>query len=153
MAAKVWFTGGAKGAAVAAAVLALAACEDGAPEPGGTRQIRAANPTSEGLKGLSPLYRYLGLRRAIVENGQRCKRVDRGAYQQDYKSMAMWAAHCTDSGDWAVFIAPSGDVQVRRCGNLASLGLPLCKPLPQAADGDAQSPGAAAEANRAAPAR
>jgi hypothetical protein len=115
-------------ASAAALCLLLAACEDGAPEPEGTRtKVRAANPVSDQLKGLSELYRYLGLRRAIVDSGQRCKKVDRGGYQEEYKSMAMWTAHCTDSGDWAVFIAPSGDVQVRRCGNLASLGLPLCK--------------------------
>jgi hypothetical protein len=113
------------GAALAAA---LAGCEDGAPEKR-TAAVRAANPVSDQLKGLSDLYRYLGLRRAIVDNGQRCKKVDRGAYQEEYKNNAMWTAHCTDSGDWAVFIAPSGDVQVRRCGNLPALKLPPCKPL------------------------
>lgn len=126
-------------AAAAAAVLALAGCEDGAPEPqGSTTRMRAANPVSDQLKGLSELYRYLGLRRAIVDNGQRCKKVDRGAYQEEYKNNAMWTAHCTDSGDWAVFIAPSGDVQVRRCGNLAALKLPLCKAAaPASAPGQA----------------
>jgi hypothetical protein len=113
----------------AAAMLALGGCEDGAPEPKRT-VMKAANPTSEGLKKLHDLYRFLGLRRAIVDNGQRCKKVDRGHYQQEYQTMAMWTAHCTDSGDWAIFIAPSGEVQVRRCGNAATLGLPLCKPIP-----------------------
>jgi hypothetical protein len=122
-------TGKIAASAVAALCLLLAACEDGAPEPEGTTtRMRAANPVSDQLKGLSELYRYLGLRRAIVDNGQRCKKVDRGAYQEEYKSMAMWTAHCTDSGAWAVFIAPSGDVQVRRCGNLDRIGLPPCKP-------------------------
>jgi hypothetical protein len=114
----------------AAAMLALAGCEDGAPDPQ-RKTLKLANPTSEGLMKLTELYRFLGLRRAIVDNGQRCKRVDRGTYQQDYKNMAMWAARCTDSGEWAVFIAPSGDVQVRRCGNLAKIGLPACKPIPE----------------------
>jgi hypothetical protein len=113
-------------AAMAALGLLLAGCEDGAPEPQRTT-IRPANPTSDGLKGLSELYRHLGLRRALVENGQKCKKVDRGAYQQDYKNMAMWTAHCTDSGDWAIFIAPNADVQVRRCGNVERLGLPPCR--------------------------
>jgi hypothetical protein len=94
--------------------------------------MKAANPTSDGLKTLNPLYRFLGLRRAMVDSGQRCKKVVRGRYQQEYQNMAMWTAHCTDTGDWAVFIAPSGDVQVRRCGNLKSLGLPLCQPIPEA---------------------
>jgi hypothetical protein len=94
----------------AAALLALAGCDDGAPQPKRT-VMKAANPTSDGLKQLTPLYRFLGLRRAMVDSGQRCKKVDRGQYQQQYQNMAMWTAHCTDTGDWAVFIAPSGDVQ------------------------------------------
>jgi hypothetical protein len=43
----------------------------------------------------------------------------------------MWTARCTDSGEWAIFIAPVGTVQVRRCGNLASINLPACKPIPE----------------------
>ena len=78
---------------------------------------RSSPPTriSDQLKALSEPTRNLGLYRALRDNGQRCKRVDRGAYQQQYKTMAMWTAHCTDSGDWAVYIAPNGDVQVSPC--------------------------------------
>jgi hypothetical protein len=133
----------------AAAVLALAGCEDGAPEPQ-RKVVKPANPTSEGLMKLTELYRFLGLRRAIVDNGQRCKKVNRGHYQQDFKNMAMWTANCTDSGEWAVFIAPNGNVQVRRCGNLAQIKLPACKPIP-----DPQEPAEAEAkaAKKAAPAR
>jgi hypothetical protein len=45
--------------------------------------------------------------------------------------MAMWTARCTDSGEWAVFIAPVGTVQVRRCANVVSLKLPACQPIPE----------------------
>jgi len=130
--------------AAAVAVLALAACEDGAPPPQ-SKSVKAANPTSDGLQALTPLYRFLGLRRAIVDNGQRCKKVDRGRYQETFKNMALWTAHCTDSGDWAVFIAPNGNVQVRRCGNLASIKLPACQPIP-AEPGDAPAPKVAKKA-------
>ena len=110
--------------------LALAACEDGAPERQ-TTVMRAANPVSDQLKAMgSDVSRYLGLRRGIVDTGGRCKRVDRGAYQEEYKNMAMWAAHCTDTGDSAVFIAPSGDVQARLCADAKQLGTPECKPMP-----------------------
>lgn len=128
----------------AAAMLALAGCEDGAPEPKRT-VMKPANPTSDGLMKLTELYRFLGLRRALVDSGQRCKKVDRGHYQQDYKNMAMWTARCTDSGEWAIFIAPVGSVQVRRCGNLASIKLPPCKPIPEPAEAEAGS-GKAAKA-------
>lgn len=106
--------------------LALTACEDGAPEQNVT-QVVAANPMSDQLRKLSEPMRYLGLYRAVRDNGQRCKRVDRGDYQQQYKSMAMWSVHCSDSGDWAVYIAPNGDVQVSPCKDAKELALPECR--------------------------
>ena len=115
----------------AAIGLLLAGCEDGAPERDVTKVV-AANPVSDQLKTLSPPTRNLGLYRAIRDNGRRCKRVDEGAYQQQYKTMAMWAARCSDSGDWAVYIAPNGDAQVSPCAHAAELGLPQCRALPAA---------------------
>ena len=109
----------------------VAACEDGTPERNVTR-VKIVVPASERLKGLSELYRFLGLRRAIVDSGQRCRKVDTGAFQQDWNNLAMWGAHCTDTGDWAIFIAPNGDVQVRACPDAATLKLPACRPLPPA---------------------
>ncbi|HEX2763363.1 MAG TPA: hypothetical protein VHM92_05890 [Allosphingosinicella sp.] len=109
-----------------AAALVLAACEDGAPEQNVT-QVVAANPMSDQLRKLSEPMRYLGLYRAIRDNGRRCKRVDWGAYQEQYKSMAMWAVRCSDSGDWGVYIGPGGDVQVSPCKDARELGLPQCR--------------------------
>ena len=109
--------------------LLLAGCEDGSPERD-VAQVTAANPHSDQLKALSEPTRYLGLYRAMRDNGQRCKRVDRGGYQQQYKTMAMWTAHCTDSGDWAIYIAPNGDVQVSQCRHATELGLPECRASP-----------------------
>lgn len=112
-------------ATMAACLMLLAGCEDGAPEQGVTHVV-AANPMSDQLKALSEPTRFLGLYRAIRDNGQRCKRVDRGQYQQQYKTMAMWTAHCTDTGDYALYIAPNGDVQVGACKDARELGLPEC---------------------------
>ena len=39
----------------------------------------------------------------------------------------MWTARCSDGNDWAVFIAPNGDVQVRDCAEAATLALPACR--------------------------
>jgi hypothetical protein len=111
---------------LAALGLILAGCEDGAPERNVTKVV-AANPFSDQLKTLSEPTRHLGLYRAIRDVGQRCKRVDRGAYQQQYKTMAMWTAHCTDTGDWALYIAPNGDVQASPCAHAKELGLPECR--------------------------
>ena len=119
-----------KSAASALAILLLlAACEDGTPEQN-VATVKAANTYSDQLAAMTPLYRNLGLWRAIRDAPQRCKRVDSGAFQQDYKNMAMWSAHCTDTGQWAIFIAPNGDVQVRPGADAATLGLPACRPLP-----------------------
>lgn len=116
----------------------LAGCEDGAPERNVT-QVVAANPMSDQLKTLSEPTRNLGLYRAIRDNGRRCKRVDEGGYQQQYKTMAMWTARCSDTGDHAIYIAPNGDVQVSPCKDARELGLPECKAraVPAAQSGEA----------------
>ena len=118
-------------AAIGAGLL-LAGCEDGAPEANVT-QVRAANPQSDQLKALSEPTRNLGLYRAIRDSGQRCKRVEASSYQQEYENLAMWRARCSDSGDWAVFIGPNADVQVRACKHAATLGIPQCQPIAAAA--------------------
>ena len=111
--------------------LALCACGDtGGEQRNGVARVDIANPVSDQLKGGNDLYKAIGLRRAIVDRGHRCKKVDAGGYQQQYKNYAMWSVHCTDTGDWAVFIAPTGDAEARRCGDLAQLKIPACKPAP-----------------------
>src|SRR3712207_3011756 len=105
---------------VVAMGLLVAGCEDGSPERNVT-QVVAANPMSDQLKTLSEPTRNLGLYRAIRDNGRRCKRVERSAYQQQFKTMAMWTARCSDSGGWAVYIAPNGDVQVSPCADAREL--------------------------------
>jgi hypothetical protein len=119
---RIWATCGAIG-------LLLVGCEDGAPERDVTKVV-AANPMSDQLRTLSEPMRNLGLYRAIRDNGRRCKRVESAAYQQQYKSMAMWTARCSDTGDFAVYIAPNGDVQVSPCRDSATLDLPTCSALP-----------------------
>jgi hypothetical protein len=114
-------------AALGLAAALLAGCEDGTPERD-VAKVKIVVPASEALKAMkSDLYRYLGLRRAVVDSGQRCKKVDRGAYQQDWNNLAMWTAHCTDTGDWALYIAPNGDVQASPCAHAKELGLPECR--------------------------
>jgi hypothetical protein len=127
-----------KGWTAVAMLLLLAGCDDGAPQRNVTKVV-VANPMSDELKALSEPTRNLGLYRAIRDNGRRCKRVDQGAYQQQYKTMAMWTARCSDTGDYALYIAPNGDVQVSHCRDALELKLPECK-LPAA--GSAQGGGA-----------
>ena len=127
--------------ATLALALALSACGDTSPPANGSAQIRIANEGSDRLKGLNPLNKRIGLLRAIQQSGFRCRGgVLTGAYQQQYQNLAMWVALCADGKNYAVFIAPTEDVQVRDCTEHSQLGLPACRrvpPLPH----DPQTPG------------
>jgi hypothetical protein len=130
-----------RGQMLAAAVLLLPLAGCGSGGGGGeVTHMRPANPMSDQLKGMAPLYRDLGLYRALRDSGQRCKKAENGAYQQEYKNLAMWTVHCTDTGDWALFIAPNGDVQARRYAEAQELKLPACKPAAAAASAAAKAP-------------
>jgi hypothetical protein len=107
---------------------ALAACDSGA-QPQNVTHIGIANPESDRLKALAPLYQRIGLMRAIRDSGKHCRRVDALGYQEEYRGLDMWVALCDDGKHWAIFIAPNADVQVRDCSENAQLGLPVCHPV------------------------
>lgn len=128
-----------------ASALVVAACGSGGSEGEAQRgPTRIANPYHDQLMGLSPFWQHLTLMRAIRDNGNRCRRVEAGRYQEDYRNLALWVALCDDGRYWGVFIAPNGDTQVRKCDEMRQLGLPPCRPL--------TGPGAVPESNTAAPA-
>jgi hypothetical protein len=104
------------------AALAAAAPAPASPPP---------NPFSERLQRLDELRRYTILRRAVLDSGEPCKRVDRAGISGRYKNLVMWTAHCVPGGNYALFIGPDASVQVRDCAELAKLGLPACR-LPPA---------------------
>ena len=127
----------------AAALLAavLAGCGDGGGgAPKGTEQsedrqrIGIRNKAHEDLLALPDQLRRIGLVRAIRDTGNRCpRRVEPNpVHQGEYRGMALWTARCDDNRQWAIFIAPSGDVQVRDCEQMGRLGLPACRELPPA---------------------
>ena len=89
--------------------------------------ITATSPFVDKLKTLNELNRGLALRRAIQDSGAICKKVERSGYQEDYKNLSMWTARCADGREWALFIAPNGDVQVRNCADAGELKLPACR--------------------------
>ena len=121
------------GTAALAAALVLGGCDGGAGEGGETKvkTMTVSSPFIEQLKALRKDNQGLALRRAVQDSQQRCKRVLQSAYQEDYKNLSVWNLKCTD-GEYLLFIAPSGDVQVRSCEHSERLGLPRCKfPDPQ----------------------
>ena len=109
--------------------LALSGCgsRDEPTEQRGPTRI--ANPFSDQLKALTPQNQRLTLLRAVRDNGKRCGRVEVGAYQEEYRNMALWVAQCEDGRYWGIFVAPNGDTQVRECTQMRQLELPVCRPL------------------------
>lgn len=132
---------------VAAWLAALAGCE--APSPIDSQaanaqagEIRIANEFHDRLTQMSQSNQRLAMKRAIVDTGHRCGRVNNAGFQQDYQperssaaSLKMWIGHCEpERRDFAVFLAPNGDVQVRNCADAGTLALPPCNPLPPPMD-------------------
>jgi hypothetical protein len=114
--------------AAGAIALALPGCDGGGNSaPSQPTKMRVANPYQDKLMGLSVLNRSLGLRRAIQDFGQRCTRITGSAYQEPYKGLHLWVGRCAPEGDYAIFIAPNGQVQVRKCADAKTLMLPECR--------------------------
>lgn len=116
-------------AVLAALAVVLSGCDGGdtkgeTPAPA-AKAITVANPFHDTLIKLDELQRGAALRRAIRDTNETCDRVETAAFQQDYNNLKMWVATCQRTA-YAVFLAPTGDVQVRKCADLASLKLPAC---------------------------
>ena len=124
-------------AALVAAMLGLAGCDGGGGAESAERvkapEIRIRNKHHEDLIALPEHLRRIGLMRAIRDTGNRCPlRVESGAHQGEHEGLALWTARCDDNRQWAIFIAPNGDLQVRNCEHMEQLGLPRCRELPPA---------------------
>lgn len=118
----------ARTALLVAPALLAAGCDGGGETADRTvRSITIENPHHQQLEALSPEMRRLGLMRAIRDSGKRCKRVEAAQFQEHYRGLAMWVALCADERAWGVFIAPTGDIQVRACEEAAQLDLPQCR--------------------------
>lgn len=109
----------------------LGACGSETAAPAGNSAAPVTtirNEYHERMSALDDLQRGAALRRAIRSSGESCDRVEASAFQQDHENLKMWIARC-QSTDYAVFLAATGDVQVRSCADMVSLKLPACKGL------------------------
>ena len=109
-------------AALSAAILAIAPLAAQAPS-------QSAKAYSDRLAGLSDIQRRAALRRAILDSGETCLRVDKAAYQGTYKNLQMWVARCPGPRDYGAFIGPDGSVQVSGCAYLRTVKWPACRKL------------------------
>jgi hypothetical protein len=113
---------------VAAIVLiALAGC-DGGSAPAPVRKIEIARNDAyiAKLRALTPQARSLTLRRGVQDAGRPCRRVIGSAETGTHENMSVWTLRCDGGNDYAVFIAPGGEVQARDCEQTVQLGLPAC---------------------------
>lgn len=111
------------------ALVLLEACGRPADAPAANQAatpVTVRNDFHESMLRLDDLQRGATLRRAIRSAGESCDRVTASAFQQDHANLKMWTARCQTT-DYAVFLAATGDVQVRKCADLASLKLPSCR--------------------------
>lgn len=108
-----------------AAAISAAACEQSQPtQP--RQPIVVRSEAQDQLHQLDDLNRAIALKRAIYDSGYTCKRITTSGYVQEYDNLSMWMARCDDRNEWAIFVGPDGSVQVRRCSDVAKLGLPAC---------------------------
>jgi len=112
--------------AVAVSASLLAGCGENqgpAPEP---KEIMVRSANQKQLFELTDLNRAIALKRAISEQGLRCRQIVATGYVARYKNMDVWTATCGDKQQWALFISADDSVQVRECADVAQLGLPAC---------------------------
>ena len=110
--------------AIAAVLLASCGKQDAAPPP--PKEIMVRSEHQKQLFDLSALNRAIALKRAIADQGLRCKQIVTTGYVARYKNMDVWTATCGDEQQWALFIGADDSVQVRACKDVSKLGLPAC---------------------------
>jgi len=112
----------------------LSGCGSSNPAPPPVRkEIKVHGEAQQQLAAANEMNRAIGLKRAIYDSGNVCKRLTASMFVTDYKNLAMWQASCADGKQWAVFIAPEGSAQVRPCADLKELKLPECRVMPAGA--------------------
>lgn len=122
---------------VVVALALLGGCGEGAQAPAANQAsapVTIRNDFHEDMMRLDDLQRGAALRRAIRSSGESCDRVEASSFQQDHANLKMWNARCQGTA-YAVFLAVNGEVQVRKCADLASLGLPACRSAEAPAEG------------------
>jgi hypothetical protein len=107
------------------AAILVGGCDDSQPTAP-RNPIVVRSEAQDQLHQLDDLNRAIGLKRAILDSGYRCKRVDSSGYVQEHGNLSMWTAKCDDGTDWAIFVGPDGSAQVRRCADLSRYSLPAC---------------------------
>lgn len=110
----------------AAASLLAGGCGDSGTDQQ-ARPITVRSEAQDQLHELSEMNLKIAMRRAIYDGGATCPRVDEAGYVQEYGNTSMWTASCSNEQNWAIFVAPDGTAQLRRCEHMEQLDLPRCE--------------------------
>ena len=109
--------------------LLLAGCEDGAPEQNVT-QVRAANPFSDQLKGMSELYRNCGLRRAILDSGSAARMPTAPPISSRTRRWRCGPPAAPTAASGACSSRPTATSKSRQCRHARRWGCPNAARLP-----------------------
>lgn len=109
-----------------AASLVTAGCDDGS-STNSQQPIVVRGQAQDQLHQLSEMNQKIALRRAIYDSGATCRTVTEAGYVQEHGNLSMWTASCADGQRWAIFVAPDGTAQIRRCEHVEQLNLPRCE--------------------------
>ena len=110
----------------AIAAVLLASCGQQDAPPPQPKEIMVRSEQQKQLFDVTDLNRAIALKRAIADQGLRCKQIVTTGYVARYKNMDVWTATCGDKQQWALFVGADDSVQVRHCKDVAQLGLPAC---------------------------
>jgi hypothetical protein len=108
----------------------LAGCDSQEAAPPVQTEVMVRSDAQKRLFELSDLDRAIALKRAIGEQGLRCRQIVSTGYVGRHRDMDLWTATCGDKRQWALFIGANDSVQVRLCDDNEKIGLPACKVQP-----------------------
>ena len=115
---------------VAGLAALLVACGQDSPAPPKPKEIHVRSEGQKRLFDANDLSRAIAFKRAILESGSSCGRIEKTGFVGTYKNMDYWTASCVDkfdrSRDWAIFIGADDSAQVRLCEDTKAVGLPAC---------------------------
>ena len=103
----------------------LGACGPSTPPPP-KREIKVQGEAQKQLASASEMNRTIGLKRALHDSGNYCKRIIGSHALAPWKNLQAWQADCDDGKSWTVFVAANGVAQVSACADAKELKLPLC---------------------------
>jgi hypothetical protein len=121
-----------------APLLGLAACGSETQPRDAEPKIAVRSADQDRLHELAEPDLEIALKRAILQSGYKCQRVETAGFVAKHQNLDMWTATCSEGRRWAVFAGPDGSAQVRDCVDVPRFGLPECrvsKPPRAAANG------------------